>query len=242
MRMSSHRKSPGTICPPCVLRLETRSVHSLETEIAFPGMGTRSLRITCVPLLDDNGEVREVMGITHDYTRRKNYEKEIERLNRMYVTLSELNRLIVHVQSREELFREVCRITVAHAGYTVVWVGWIDRATQRITPIAQSGKRAGYIAKIAVYIDDRPRGTRPRGNLRPLGPALRHHRSCQRPTEPSLARAGGRSSAPFRRSHSHPFQGRDCWRVYRLRRGKGRLRRQGGRPAPGSRRNHLLCP
>ena len=40
-------------------------------------------------------------------TQRKAHEREIERLNRLYAAISELNQIVVRVQSREELFRHV---------------------------------------------------------------------------------------------------------------------------------------
>ena len=82
----------------------------------MPGMGTRSLRITCVPLIDDDGQVREILGLTHDLTGRKFREREIDRLNRLYATLSAVNHSIFFVQTREELFQEVCRIAIAASG------------------------------------------------------------------------------------------------------------------------------
>ncbi len=48
-------------------------VTSVEVNAAF-NSGMRSLLITCVPLRDQNGDVKEVMGITHDFTDRKRAE------------------------------------------------------------------------------------------------------------------------------------------------------------------------
>jgi light-regulated signal transduction histidine kinase (bacteriophytochrome) len=68
--------------------LETGTLRRLETDLSLPGGGFRSLRITCVPLLSETGEVREVLGITHDFTERRQAERavresadEIRRLN-----------------------------------------------------------------------------------------------------------------------------------------------------------------
>jgi signal transduction histidine kinase len=56
--------------------LATGTVRSTEAELSLP-TGVRSLQITCVPLLDAQGEVYEIMGVTHDLTDRKRYETEI---------------------------------------------------------------------------------------------------------------------------------------------------------------------
>ena len=104
--------------------------------------------------------------------RRKAREREIERLNRLYATLCGLNQSIVRVKSREELFREVCRITVVHAGFQVVWVGWHDRETHELRPVARAGDSADYLDKIKVYADERPEG---RG---PVGLCIRSGKPC----------------------------------------------------------------
>ena len=41
-----------------------------------------------------------------DGANRNAHEREIERLNRLYAALSELNQIIVRVKSRDELFHE----------------------------------------------------------------------------------------------------------------------------------------
>lgn len=61
--------------------LKTKTTRSIEVDLTLPGAGTRTLAITCVPLLDEHGEVREVLGITHDFTERKQAEREIRQLN-----------------------------------------------------------------------------------------------------------------------------------------------------------------
>ncbi len=54
--------------------LHEGTVHSVEVDVPL-GPGVRNLLITCVPLRDENGKVKEVMGITHDFTDRKRAEE-----------------------------------------------------------------------------------------------------------------------------------------------------------------------
>ncbi len=140
---------------------QARAIRSLETDVLLPGIGTRCLRITYVPLLDEKWQVREILGIAHDLTEGKAHEREIERLNRLNATLSAVNHSIILVQTREELFQEVCRIVVDQAGFKVVWVGWCDTESHRVHPVAQAGDSQGYVDKIKVYADDRPRAAVP---------------------------------------------------------------------------------
>jgi len=115
------------------------------------------------PLYDDHGEVVGTSGLARDITGRKMYKREIERLNRLYAALSELNQIIVRVKSREELLREVCRITTEKAGFQLAWIGCPEIETQRVIPLASAGSKQDYLDEIKVYADDRPEGRGPTG-------------------------------------------------------------------------------
>lgn len=54
--------------------LNEGKVQSVEVDVPL-NPGVRNLLITCVPLRDQNGDVNEVMGITHDFTDRKRAEE-----------------------------------------------------------------------------------------------------------------------------------------------------------------------
>ena len=107
-----------------------------------------------------------------DITERKAHQREIERLNRLYAALIQVNETIARVKSRDELFQEICRIVTDKAGFKVAWVGQPDPETHRVVPVACAGSDIEYVDKIVVYADDRPEG---RG---PVGTCLREGRSC----------------------------------------------------------------
>ncbi len=96
-------------------------------------------------------------------TERKAHEREILRLNKLYATLSGINKAVVRVKTREELFQEVCRTTAEHAGFKVVWVGWHDPESHEVRPVARAGDKQAYLDNIKVYADDRPEGHGPVG-------------------------------------------------------------------------------
>lgn len=56
--------------------LETNTTQSIDVDLDLPDTGIHSLKITCVPILDETGEVNEIMGIVHDYTERKQAEQK----------------------------------------------------------------------------------------------------------------------------------------------------------------------
>ena len=112
------------------------------------------------------------LGIYRDLTRRKAYEREIERLNRLYSALSEINGAIVRVKTREEVFGKVCQALVENGGFKLAWIGWVEPATSAVTVVGQAGDETGYLRGTRVYCDDRPEG---RG---PTGTSIREGRPC----------------------------------------------------------------
>ncbi len=60
--------------------LNTKQTCSVETDLTLPGQGIKNLVITCVPVLDEDGNVRELLGITQDFTEREKAEKTIKNL------------------------------------------------------------------------------------------------------------------------------------------------------------------
>ncbi len=114
------------------------------------------------------GGVSYRLDLVRDITQRKAHEAEIERLNRLYATLSQINQVITRLNSREELFQAVCRIVAEYGRFKVVWIGWLNRETGAVIPMARAGDDEGYVDQIKVYADDRPEG---RG---PVGTCIRH--------------------------------------------------------------------
>lgn len=104
-----------------------------------------------------------LVGIVRDITHVKSREREILRLSSLYDALSQVNRAIVLMSTRDELFQKVCRILVEHGGFTMAWVGWHDPALRKIIPMATFGDRDDYIKNITIYTDDRPEGQGPTG-------------------------------------------------------------------------------
>lgn len=80
-----------------------------------------------------------IVTLIRNVTQRKEAEQRISRLNRVYAVLSGINAAIVRTRDRPELFREACRIIVEHGRFTLGWIGVIDRASGRLTAVAQAG-------------------------------------------------------------------------------------------------------
>jgi PAS domain S-box-containing protein len=110
-----------------------------------------------------------VVAVWRDITEHKNHEREIERLNRLYAALSELNRILVRIQSRKELFEEVCRVATERAGFAMAWIGVLDDETRIIVPAACAGHLREHLCELTVYSNEQPEGQGPMGRCLQTG-------------------------------------------------------------------------
>ncbi|WP_178861445.1 bifunctional diguanylate cyclase/phosphodiesterase [Thiomicrorhabdus cannonii] len=139
-----------------------------EEWLTFAANGYTGLFSTIkTPLRDENGQVIGVLGVARDITERKNAELKLERLANLYSAMSQTNEAIVHCQSEEELFHQVCQIAVQYGGMKMAWIGMLDEATQSVQPVANFAERdeyCQYLEQIQISIDaDAPSGQGPTG-------------------------------------------------------------------------------
>jgi diguanylate cyclase (GGDEF)-like protein len=72
----------------------------------------------------------------------------IERLNRVYAVLSQINALIVRASDRADVFEQACRIAVAAGGFRMSMIGILDQVTKKIVPTASAGKDATLLEAV----------------------------------------------------------------------------------------------
>ncbi len=142
-----------------------------STEIVIDSLG-KTFSVWMYPKFDVKGKCLYSVHVMRDVTERKAHEQEIERLNKLYATMSGINKAVVRVKSREELFQEICSATAEHTGFKVVWIGWHDRESHEVKPVGRAGDGQEYLDKIKVYTDDRPQGHGP------VGTCIREDRPC----------------------------------------------------------------
>jgi len=119
--------------------------------VTFPQRdGVHHYLVQKFPIHDHEGSSTLVGGIAVDLTDRLRAEEKIARLSRIHAVLSGINSTIVRVSNRDELFREACRIAVEHGGFRLAWIGWLERATLEVKPVAWAGEASGYLARIRV--------------------------------------------------------------------------------------------
>ena len=81
-----------------------------------------------------------------DVTDQKVAQEAVRRLNRVHAVLSGINNLIVRARSRDELFREACRIAVEQGHFPLAWIGLVDPAKGRLEIAATGTDTREYVS------------------------------------------------------------------------------------------------
>lgn len=110
-----------------------------------------------------------------DISERKQAEARILRLNRLYATLSQINKVIVRTRERGALLHEICRVVTQEGKFRMAWIGWIDPEKQVIRPLFFAGEEQGYLDGLKIKYRNQREA---RG---PTGTAIREERCiiCQ---------------------------------------------------------------
>lgn len=103
-----------------------------------------------------------VISIVRDITERRNQQKEIDRLGRLYRIITRIEQAIVKCRNQSELFPEICRILVEDGGFKIAWVGAADERSDEIVPLAVHGDAHGFVRDIKLSIHPQgPTGPEP---------------------------------------------------------------------------------
>lgn len=89
-----------------------------------------------------DGPVRVVVA-HENITERKHAEQRIRRLHRVSSMLSDINALIVRVKSRDELFRDACRIVIDTGRFKKAWIGLLHHDPIRVEVVASGHDGSG---------------------------------------------------------------------------------------------------
>lgn len=138
---------------------------SMGREIALDlADGKHWFELSVSRLDDDHSKAPTFIMLSRDVTARKLSETRIERLTRFYATLSQCNQAIVRCQNQEELFPIICRNAVHYGGLKMAWIGMLDKADDRVRPVASHGEGEAYLQQIELSANaDEAGGSGPTG-------------------------------------------------------------------------------
>ncbi len=108
----------------------------------------------------------ETIIATHlrDITKRRLAEKKSQRLSQILKTMSAGNQAMVRAADEDELYREMCRVTVELSGYRMAWIGLVEHDEDcTIRPVASAGHEAGYLNIARIGWADNAYGRGPSG-------------------------------------------------------------------------------
>jgi PAS domain S-box-containing protein/putative nucleotidyltransferase with HDIG domain len=133
-------------------------VPPMEHRIIRKDGALRWVRDTTILFKNASGKLLSYDGVIKDITKQKQSEARIQKLTRLYATLSQTNQVIVRTTNRQDLFCQICEKAVTHGKFIMAWIGLLDETTRMVKPVCHYGAEQGYLANIAISADDVPAG------------------------------------------------------------------------------------
>src|SRR5680860_72833 len=75
-------------------------------------------------------------------------KEKINKANRLYYVISQINQLIVRTTDEQTLLKQACNIAVDLGKFRMAWIGIVDEKTKKVIPVAHAGEEHGYLSKI----------------------------------------------------------------------------------------------
>lgn len=90
-----------------------------------------------------------LFSVVHDQTSLHRAQTSLERMNRVYGLLSEMNQALLRVEDRASLFQQVCGIAVRQGNFRFAWIGLVQPDAS-VELAARAGDDAGYLDDLRV--------------------------------------------------------------------------------------------
>ncbi|MCX6220793.1 MAG: PAS domain S-box protein [Bacteroidia bacterium] len=107
------------------------------------------------PVKASDGSVTALVLSLINVTERMQAQERVQKLNRIYALLSNINQAIVRIHDINLLFNEICRIAVEDGKFRMVWIGMINPQTNMVDVAASAGLAADYLNKIKIDLNDK---------------------------------------------------------------------------------------
>lgn len=127
--------------------------------------------------------------------------RETRNLKRLFSVLSSVNKAIIHVEERDDLFQPFCETIIEKGCFKMVWIGKLNQKTNKVDVIASKGVSDDYLEKRDINLADVARSSGPTGRAVRFGTSEISNDILNDPVmEPwreSAAKSGYQSSASF---------------------------------------------
>jgi len=110
-----------------------------------------------------DGTPRRLIGTQKDISDQRAALERIAHLTDLYRALTDCNAAMAHATDTTSLFARICDIVVETAGLRLAWVGLVDEASGRLTPVAAAGPDTSYVDGIEISVRDDRLGRGPAG-------------------------------------------------------------------------------
>ncbi len=108
----------------------------------------------------DNG----VSMIIRNINKNKLDELALQKSRQMYEFISKANEIILHAKRADDLFSQICELSVSNKDILFTWIGLPDEVSKVIKPLIWAGKVADYLTVIKnISTTDSPSGRGPSG-------------------------------------------------------------------------------
>jgi len=90
-------------------------------------------------LKDKDGKIVSIMSLVQDITANKVAEEKLNKANRLYTFISQINQSIVRIKDETALFRAVCSIALEFGTFKIAWIGLFNDLKNEISIVYQNG-------------------------------------------------------------------------------------------------------
>lgn len=108
----------------------------------------------------DNG----VSMIIRNINKNKLDELALQKSRQMYEFISKANEIILHAKRADDLFSQICELSVSNKDILFTWIGIPDDISKVVKPLLWAGQGSGYLTAIKnITTTDTPTGRGPSG-------------------------------------------------------------------------------
>ncbi len=187
--------------------IETRAPVPHQFTLTYAHDGHKELVESLhTPVFGSHGELTGVLSIGRDVTQRRDDERHLRRLNRLYQVLTNVHAAIARERAPEPLFAAICQIMVHDGGLRMAWIGRPDTEAGELVPVAWAGKTGTYLDPPHAALAEGPLG------LAPSVRAFREGRAMHATdigTDPAMAAwRDGALALGYRSSSAYPLKAR----------------------------------